>query len=114
MLRTFRTLVLLGLLVSVATAAPARRRPIYGDVPLDRYLHGKVLEMKGRKVRIAYDFSDPEQYKDFYYKRPFRKAATGSSRCARPSRVPSKRLVWVSSQGVLVRLSRSTAKPSRS
>lgn len=65
------------LLSTVASAAPKATLTL-DHVPLDRFLHGKVVEMRGRQVRIHYDFEDPAQGKDFYYNRPFQKEGRGS------------------------------------
>jgi hypothetical protein len=74
-----RSVICLALLSTVASAAPRSKSLISLEyVPLDRFVHGKVLEMRGRKVRIHYDFEDAAQAKDFYYNRPFQKEGRGS------------------------------------
>ena len=70
-------LPVLASLIGPAAAKPAPK-PTFGDVPIDKFVRGRILEMKGRKVRILYDFDDPEQAKDFYYNRPFQREGHGS------------------------------------
>jgi hypothetical protein len=74
-----RSTLCLLVLATIASAAPKRKNAWTLDhVPLDRFLHGEVLEMRGRKVRIRYDFENPAQAKDFYYNRPFQREGRGS------------------------------------
>jgi hypothetical protein len=72
----FRALLLLAVLASAVSAEP--RRPEIGDIPLDRFLRGDIQSMKGRTIRVRYDFEEPEQALDFRYHRPVRHERSGS------------------------------------
>jgi len=53
-------LTLLGLPGTVGADAPAA-----GETALDRFFRGTIVGLEGSKVRIRYDFSNPEQMKDW-------------------------------------------------
>ncbi|MHC4579526.1 MAG: hypothetical protein ACYTED_19225 [Planctomycetota bacterium] len=58
---------ILLLLLAAAAAAQDEERP---RTPINRYFHGKIVEIKRGRVTFRYDFEDPAQLKDFEEARP--------------------------------------------
>ena len=55
---------------SISVQRPRRKLakadpPPAGDVALDTFFHGAVIGLDGTKVRLRYDFSTPDQRKDW-------------------------------------------------
>jgi hypothetical protein len=62
----------LGLGVAAAPpAAPAQDAPPAAGSPPSAHFRGKVVSMKGRRIELSYDFSDPVQAGDFAAATPF-------------------------------------------
>lgn len=67
-MRAVAVLLFLGILAAGAARGEEPLRP------LDEVLKGRFLSLDGDRVRIRYDFSNPEEMKDFHSRKPFRAA----------------------------------------
>jgi hypothetical protein len=56
---------------SVFAADPPAAPPATAETPLDLFFRGAVVGLEGTKVRLRYDFSSPEQMKDWVEAVPF-------------------------------------------